>query len=112
MARHSAIVFRNDLAGDAQPIRFDRDAWLDYVPLRMPSTVCVEDRLPSGAAAVLINDPHLLPIDARQKTLFDAIDGERTIGELTHEHVTSEAVRAFFEHLWWYDQIVIDASHR
>ena len=117
MVRHSAIVFRNDLPGDAQPIRFDRDAWLDYVPLRMPSTVCVEDRLPPGAAAVLINRTHTytdlyLPIDARQKTLFDAIDGERTIGEFTHEHVTSETVRAFFEHLWWYDQIVIDASRR
>jgi hypothetical protein len=117
MIRHSAIVFRNDLPGNAQPIRFDRHTWIDYVPLRMPDTVCVEERLPPGAAAVLINRNHTstdlyLPVDAREKKLFDAIDGKRTIGEIAREQVTSENTRAFFERLWQYDQVIFDASRR
>ena len=117
MVRHSAIVFRNDLPGNAQPVRFERDAWLDYVPLRMPDTVCVEERLPAGAAAVLINRTHTctdlyLPVDAQEKRLFDAIDGERTIGEIAGEHGSSDTARALFERLWRYDQVVFDASRR
>ncbi len=117
MVRHSAIVFRNDLPGNAQPVRFDRDAWLDYVPLRMPDTVCVEERMPAGAAAVLINRTHTytdlyLPVDAQEKRLFDAIDGERTIGEIAGEHGSSDTARALFERLWRYDQVVFDASRR
>ena len=117
MVRHSAIVFRNDRPGNAQPIRFDHAGWLDYVPLPMPDTVCVEERLPPGAAAVLINRTHTytdlyLPVDAQERNLFAAIDGERTIGEIAREHVTSDTARAFFERLWWYDQVVFDASRR
>ena len=57
----------------------------------MPDTICVQERLPPGAAAVLINRSHTytdiyLPIDAQQKKMFDAIDGERTIGEIVVEH--------------------------
>ena len=42
-----------------------------YVPLRMPDTICVQDRLPPGAAAVLINPTHayrdlVMPIDAQR----------------------------------------------
>ena len=81
----------------------------------MPDTVCVEERLPPGAAAVLINRTHTytdlyLPVDAREKSLFDAIDGERTIGEIAREQATPDTARAFFERLWWYDQVVFDAS--
>jgi len=117
MIRHSAIVFRNDLPGNAQPIRFDRNTWLDYVPLRMPDTVCVEERLPPGAAAVLINRNHTstdlyLPVDAKEKKLFDAIDGERTIGEIAREQATSKTTRVLFERLWQYDQVIFDASRR
>ena len=117
MVRHSAIVFRDDLPGSAQPIRFDREGWLEYVPLRTPDTVCVEERLPPGAAAVLINRAHTstdlyLPVDAREKSLFDAIDGERTIGEIAGHQTTPDAARAFFERLWCYDQIVFDATRR
>jgi len=117
MVRHSAIVFRNDLPGNTQPIRFDRDAWLDYVPLRMPDTVCVEERPPPGAAAVVINRTHTytdlyLPVDAEEKKLFDAIDGERTIGEIARKQVAFETARALFENLWWYDHVIFDASRR
>ena len=39
-------------------VGFAGDAWLSYVPIRMPDTICVQERLPPGAAAVLINQNH------------------------------------------------------
>jgi hypothetical protein len=81
----------------------------------MSDTICVQERLPPGAAAVLINQSHTytdlyLPIDAKEKKLFDAIDGERTVGEIAREHGHLDTARALFERLWWYDQVVFDAS--
>ncbi len=87
MASHSVIAYRDDRPGGSQQISFSGDAWLDYVPVRLPDTLCVQERLPPGAAAVLINRGHTfhdiyLPIDAQEKSVFDAIDGERSIGEI------------------------------
>ena len=115
MVRHNAVAYRNDRPADAQPVGFDDERWLDYVPLRQPDTICVQQRLPPGAAAVLINSAHTytdlyLPIDARQKQLFDAIDGERTIGEIARKHGDPDTSRALFEQLWSYDQVVFDVS--
>jgi SAM-dependent methyltransferase len=115
MVRHSAVAYRNDRPANAQPIRFDGDAWLGFVPMRMPDTICVQERLPPGAAAVLINQNHTytdlyLPIDAQGKKMFDAIDGERTIGEIARESGDFNAAHALFERLWWYDDVVLDAS--
>ena len=61
-----------------------------YAPIRLPDTLTVRDRLPPGAAAVLINRNHTytdlyLPIDVRQERLLAAIDGERTIAEICRE---------------------------
>jgi hypothetical protein len=117
MVRHSAVVCRNDRPGNAQPVCFDGDTWLDYVPLRLPDTICVQQRVPPGAAAVLINQTHTytdlyLPIDAQQKQLFDSIDGERTIAEIARPHGNPDTARALFERLWWYDQVVFDAQRR
>ena len=114
MTSHSVIVYRDDRAGNAQPISFSDRAWLDYVPIRMPDTLCVQERLPPGAAAVLINQAHThtdiyLPIVAQEKRLFDAIDGERTIGEIAGGE-RQDAARKLFERLWWHDQIVFDAT--
>jgi hypothetical protein len=100
-------------AGKTFKVYLDGDMWLDYVPLRLPDTICVQQRLPPGAAAVLINPTHTytdlyLPIDAQQKQLFDAIDGERTIGEIARKHGDPDTARALFERLWWYDQVVFD----
>jgi SAM-dependent methyltransferase len=113
MVRHSAVVYRAD--SRVQQVDFEGDAWPDYVPIRLPDTICVEERLPPGAAAVLINRSHTytdiyLPIDAGEKRLFDGIDGERTIREIAQEHGTVEATAAFFERLWRYDQVVFNAS--
>ena len=122
MVRHSVIAYRNDSRAEAQPIRFTGDGWLDYVPVRMPDTLCIQDRLPSGAAAVLINPTHayrdlLMPINAVEKGWFDAIDGSRSIADILEIPLASAnaapqpaMARAFFEKLWHYDQIVVDAS--
>lgn len=118
LVRHSAIVYRNDFPGRPQPIGFADDAWLDYVPVRLPDTICVQEKLPPGAAAVLINQAHsytdlFLPISSIEKRWFDAIDGQRRIGEIvkrTQSVAPHEAARVFFERLWRFDQVVFDAS--
>jgi hypothetical protein len=122
MVRHSMVVYRNDCPYVPQPISFADDNWRAYVPIRTPDTICVQQRLPAGAAAVLINQSHaytdlFMPIDSTEKRLFDAIDGNRCIGDLVESTSPSsqgkmqlEIVRAFFERLWWYDQVVFDAS--
>jgi hypothetical protein len=81
----------------------------------MPDAIAVEERLPPGAAAVLINRGHTyrdiyLPIDARQKRWCDAIDGKRAIGEIIGGSREGEAARVFFEQLYRHDQIALDAS--
>jgi SAM-dependent methyltransferase len=121
MVRHSAIVYRND-SGEPQPVNFAGDAWLGYVPLRMPDAISVQERLPAGAASVLINQTHayrdlFMPIDSTEKRLFDAIDGDSSIGGIVERTLPSsqtqsqlDMARSFFERLWSYDQIVFDAS--
>jgi hypothetical protein len=114
MIRHSAAVYRNDRP-DCEPVNFNGDAWLGYVPIRMPDTIAVQERLQPGFSAVLINRNHTytdlyLPVDAQQKKLFDAIDGERSIGDIAPEYGHRDAARAFFQRLWWYDQVVFDTA--
>lgn len=114
MLRHSAVAYRNDRPKH-DSIRFDGDAWLGYVPIRLPDTIVVQEKLPPRAAAVLINRNHnytdlYLPIDARQKKLFDAIDGKRSIGEIAADSTLRDTARVLFEGLWWYDQVVFDTS--
>jgi SAM-dependent methyltransferase len=118
MVRHSVIAYRDDTPGSSERIRFAGEAWLNYVPVRMPDTVCVRERLPPGAAAVLISQSHTyrdiyMPIDAAEMRLLDAIDGDRSIGGIVEKALTSsdeashlDTVRAFFERLWWHDQVV------
>jgi SAM-dependent methyltransferase len=124
MVRHSAVVYRNDNPGGAEHVSFAGDAWHDYVPIRLPDTICVQERLPPGAAAVLINRTHtyrdlFLSIDAPEKRLFDAIDGNRRLDEIVEctlsfprSQSQLDAARSFFERLWRYDQIVFDTSLR
>jgi SAM-dependent methyltransferase len=116
MTSHSVVAYRDDNPGRFQPITFVGDGWLDYVPVRLPDTLCVEEKLPPGAAAVLINRAHIyrdiyLPIDAQEKRLLDAIDGESSIREIMGD-AHREDTRELFERLWQHDQVVFDASHR
>jgi SAM-dependent methyltransferase len=122
MARHSMVVHRNDGPRVTQMVSFACDAWRTCVPIRMPDTICVQERLPPGSAAVLINQSHtykdlFMPINQTEKRWFDAIDGNRCVedivesGSSSSQHKTHiEIARAFFERLWWYDQVVFDTS--
>ena len=109
------MAYRNDRPARGAPVDFDGEAWLDYTPIRLPDTLAVRDRLPPGAAAVLINRNHTsndlyLPIDARQERLLAAIDGERTIAEICREREDRSLARTFFKQLWRWDQVVFDTS--
>jgi hypothetical protein len=113
MVRHSVVAHRDDDAAAA--MSFTGDAWRRYVPIRVPDTIAVEERLPPGAAAVLINRGHTytdlyLPIDERQKRLLDAIDGQRTIDEIGRAQGLLVEAGSFFEQLYRHDQVVFDAS--
>src|SRR5262249_42898463 len=122
MIRHSLVAYRDDSPGDMPLISFSDDTWLRYVPLLMPDTICVQERLPAGAAGVLINQTHayrdlIFPIDSTEKRLFDAIDGRASVGGIVESTLPSsrtksqlDMARTFFEKLWWYDQVVFDAS--
>lgn len=113
MVRHSFIAYRTADEAAAQAVDFSGEAWKSYVPLRAPDSLCIRERLPPGAAAVLINRTHsytdiVLPIEAGELKLLEAIDGRRTIGELTPKGGPS--VARFFERLHQHDQIVLDTS--
>ena len=118
MAKHNFIAYRDDRRVESQPIAFDDDAWPSYVPLRLPWTLCIRDRVPPGSAAVLINRAHTypdlaLPIDEAEYRIFAAIDGRRCIDEILPTAAAaggSEHARRLFERLWHHDQIVLDAS--
>ena len=53
MTQHSLVAYRSDRSKKAQPIRFADDQWRNYVPIRLPWTICVRDRAPPGSVAVL-----------------------------------------------------------
>ena len=122
LARHSVILYRNDSSWYPHPVSFTGDAWSHYIPLHMSDTICVKERLPQGAAAVLINQTHtfkdlFMLINATEKHWYEAIDGRRRIEEIIQEKIGSSQkstylnmARTFFERLWWYDQVVFDAS--
>jgi hypothetical protein len=121
MVRHSVIVYRNDKSAGTPAVRFTNEEWQNYVPIRMPDTVCIQERLPPDAAAVLINRNHsykdiFMPINSIEKCLFDAVNGTRTIGEIINRTQASltpahdDMAHAFFERLWWHDQVVFDTS--
>ena len=113
MVRHSVVVYRDD--SPFQQVSFAGDAWMSHVPIRMTETICVQERLPAGAAGVLINQNHtcrdlFMPVDATEKRMFDAIDGQRSIGEILKTTLPQSGAGPFFERLWWHDQVVFDTS--
>jgi hypothetical protein len=122
MVRHSLVVHRADRPGGNPSIRFDGEEWLDYVPIRFPGAINVYKQLPPGFRAVLLNQDHTypdlyLPVNASEKALLDRVNGRRTIAEIwrsaapgADKQLAREQVRAFFERLWRYDQVVFDAS--
>ena len=115
MVRHTLIAHRP--GGDRVQVD-DQEHRLQAVPIRLSDTIAVEERLPPGAAAVLINQTHdytdlVFPIDESEKRLVDEIDGARTmleVAEAAGAGGNAEQLVAFFTRLWWYDQVVFDTS--
>jgi SAM-dependent methyltransferase len=118
MTKHDFIAYRDDRSGEGQPIAFDGEDWLSYIPVRLPWTLSVRERLPAGAAAVLVNRAHAypdlaLPINAAQERVLSAIDGKRAVGEILRRAAGKAGLdqgREFVERLWRNDQIVFDAA--
>ena len=95
MIRHSVVAYRSDGQAGRGQVSFADDGCLDYVPIRMPDTICVRERLPPGAAAVLINRTHthtdlFLAVNTLEMRLFDAIDGSRRIGEIVADVLAAD----------------------
>ena len=118
MVSHDFIAYRDDRSEVSQPINFSGGSWRDYIPMALPGTVCVRERLPPGSVAVLINRSHMftyliLTVDAFEDQLLGAIDGKRSIAEILRFAVQysddERRARNFFERLWQYDQVVFDA---
>jgi hypothetical protein len=110
------VVLRHSAAHAA--VGFDDGRWRQFVPIRLPATRVIEDRLPAGAAAVLLNQSHqftdlIVPIGAVEKRLFAAIDGHRHIAAIAERAGSSDGdtLRTFFQLLWRYDQVVFDISN-
>jgi hypothetical protein len=85
------------------------------VPVRLPWTICVEEGLPAGVSGILVNQTHvfddlMLFIDAREKRIFEAIDGRHSISEILEKVKEKGASPLLFKKLWWYDQVVFDTS--
>lgn len=109
MARHTVIAFA---AGDTTAGRLDftdprADRWR---PIRVPTAIAVQERLPPGAAAALLNRAHsstdlVMFVDRPELEVFRRIDGERTIAALGADS------RPFVERLFRHDLVVIDASN-
>jgi hypothetical protein len=124
IARHSLVAYRREDASRTQAIMPGSDSgrnWCKQVPIRRHRTICVQRNLPEGAAGVLINQAHtytdlFLPVDQLEKRLYEAIDGKKTIAEIaasasagSNGPIQTRAT-AFFRRLYWYDQVVFDAS--
>jgi SAM-dependent methyltransferase len=119
MVSHSFIAYRDDRPDASQPITFAGDRWRDYVPISLPWTACVRERLPPGSVAALINRSHtftdlIVTVDSFEDRLLGGIDGKRTLAEIlqiaAREPKDERRALKFFERLWNYDQVVLDAS--
>lgn len=107
IARHTVIAFDAD---DPTTCRLDfadprAGRWR---PIRAPTAIAVEDRVPPGAAAALLNRAHsatdlVMFVDSAELEIFQRIDGALTIAALG-------ADPRFVERLHRHDLVVIDAS--
>jgi SAM-dependent methyltransferase len=119
MIQHSVIAYRSDASVSAPAFEFTDERCRDYIPIRLPWALTIRERLPPGSVAVVLNPVHahsdlVLPVNAAQDRVLGKIDGQQTLGEIVSGLGSGEeAYRAlqFVEQLWWYDQIVFDASN-
>lgn len=112
ITNHDFVAYGSKANSDAAQVSLAGERYLNYVPIRRAWTTCIQERLPAGAAGVLVNQTHLFNdlfifIDEYEKQMYEAIDGRRTLGEIAKE---TQHARAFFDKLWWHDQVVFDTS--
>jgi SAM-dependent methyltransferase len=115
MVTHSAVAYRDDAPSDPQALSFDDERWLDYLPLPMPGCVVVQQNLPPGAAAVLINRAHTftdlyVPLTEFEAFVYAQIDGQTSCRDIVEAASDSQRVADFMLKLWRSDQIVFDRS--
>jgi SAM-dependent methyltransferase len=119
ITKHNFIAYRDDCPSESRLTTFESTTWPRYVPLRLPWTLCIRDRVPSGSVAVLINRAHTypdlaLPITAVEDRVLAEIDGRHSIDEIlraTRGVTSGEQASKFIRRLWEYDQIVLDATN-
>jgi SAM-dependent methyltransferase len=105
MSRHSLIAYRDDSPLPA----LGWEAWRTYVPMIPPTVVVIEERLPPGLAAAVINRAHVDTdlvcfLSSDELAVFSAIDGRAPLGEIPGSSL------ALLERLWLHDLVMIDAS--
>lgn len=108
MVRHTAIAFDADDTTSGV-LDFADPAAGSWVPMTASTATAVEERLPQGAAAALINRAHtdtdlVLFADPRTYDAFRSIDGSRPIGDLGPGAV------GVVERLWRHDLVVVDTT--
>jgi SAM-dependent methyltransferase len=113
MVRHSAVAYGSAESAAHNSVDFKNESWARYVPVRLPDTIAVRDRVPPGSVAVLINRNHTytdlyLPVNVEEEQLLGAVDGTRSLGEMCGENRV--LARELFEKLWRWDQILADTS--
>lgn len=110
ITRHTVIAAAAD---DTIPeLDFTGPEASGWRPIVVPTAIAVEDRLPPGAAAALLNRAHVdtdlvLFVDRAHLDAFRAMDGTRTIGELS-EH--GGDMGGFVRRLWHHDLVAIGAT--
>jgi SAM-dependent methyltransferase len=109
ISRHSLIAYRDDSPLPSPLLEWEGDGWRAYVALIPPTVVVVEDGVPPGIAAAVINQAHVdrdlvCFLSSDELSLFRAIDGETRLGDL------AGASAGLIERLWLHDLVMIDAS--
>lgn len=107
--RHGVIAVRDDTPLPPQPVPWHGDTWRSFVPIRPTTVAIVEDRLPDGVAAALINQAHVdrdlvFFADRAERRAYELMDGAREAGDIGG--VSLELLRR----LWWHDLVMIDSS--
>ena len=110
ITRHTAIAFGDDDDGVGRSRLRRRRPSTRWVPVAVPTAVAVEERLPPGAAAALIDratsDTDLvLFVDRRRLETFRSIDGAAH-----RSGALGPGRRAFVERLWRHDLVVFDTT--
>ena len=113
MVEHSAIVYRDDFSADPHALQMGDEDADKRVPLRVSTSLVIKERLPPGAAAILINHAHTFTdlyfsVNAEELRLFHMIDGSKSVYEIINLSKDAGHAGKFLEKLWHYDHIVFE----